>query len=111
LQILLSGLSADRKPTFPQVQHRYELAAPAADAGSVLDEAGALPCVEILLATHFSDAEGVDGIAAQMRVRMSPPRPRAPWPPGGSAAFSKRRGDWVRPGLMLYGASPLQQRA
>ena len=86
---------------------------PAADARSVLEELNALPCVgEVVLTTHFSDAEGVSGIDWQMREfegRVA--RPGYPRSLANSAAllrFADARGDWVRPGLMLYGASPLE---
>ena len=111
---MLKELSADRKLDmflkFNTGMNR--LGFPAADARSVLDEAGALPCAgKIVLATHFSDAEGVDGIAAQMRefeTRIARPGHQSSL--ANSAAllrFPEARGDWVRPGLMLYGASPL----
>jgi len=86
---------------------------PAADSRSVLEELNALPCVgEVVLTTHFSDAEGVSGIDWQMREfegRVA--RPGYPRSLANSAAllrFADARGDWVRPGLMLYGASPLE---
>ena len=86
---------------------------PTADADSVIEEMNALPCVgKVVLTTHFSDAEGVSGIDWQMRefegrvARQGYARSLA-----NSAAllrFPDARGDWVRPGLMLYGASPLE---
>ena len=86
---------------------------PAADSRSVIEELNALPCVgEVVLTTHFSDAEGVSGIDWQMREfegRVA--RPGYPRSLANSAAllrFAEARGDWVRPGLMLYGASPLE---
>jgi alanine racemase len=111
---MLKALSADRKLDiflkFNTGMNRLGFSA--ADALSVLDEAAVLPCVgEIVLATHFSDAEGVEGISAQMRefdtriARSGYQRSLA-----NSAAllrFPEARGDWARPGLMLYGASPL----
>lgn len=86
---------------------------PAADSRSVIEELNALPCVgEVVLTTHFSDAEGVSGIDWQMREfegRVA--RPGYSRSLANSAAllrFADARGDWVRPGLMLYGASPLE---
>ncbi len=86
---------------------------PAAEADNVIEELNALPCLgKVVLTTHFSDAEGVSGIDWQMRefeghvARAGYARSLA-----NSAAmlrFPEVRGDWVRPGLMLYGASPLE---
>ena len=87
---------------------------PAADAARVIEEAMALPCMgEIVLTTHFSDAEGVSGIDWQMReFERYVARPGYASSLSNSAAllrFPEARGDWVRPGLMLYGASPLEE--
>jgi len=87
---------------------------PAADAATVIEEVRALPCVDkIVLATHFSDAEGVSGIDWQMRkFEDQIARPGYGRSLANSAAllrFAEARGDWVRPGIMLYGASPLEQ--
>lgn len=112
---MLKALSADRNLDvflkFNTGMNR--LGFPAADARSVLDQASALPCVgKIILATHFSDAEGVDGIAAQMREFETciahPGHLRSLANSAALLRFPEARGDWVRPGLMLYGASPLQ---
>jgi len=87
---------------------------PVADAARVIQEARALPCTgEIVLTTHFSDAEGVRGIDWQMReFDRHVARPGYATSLSNSAAllrFPQARGDWVRPGLMLYGASPLEE--
>jgi alanine racemase len=89
---------------------------PAREAGAVLDRIRALPHVgEIVLTTHFSGAEGAGGVSAQTEVferhvaRAGYARSLA-----NSAAllrFPEVRGDWVRPGIMLYGASPLEDRS
>jgi alanine racemase len=87
---------------------------PAADATRVLKDVRALPCVgKIVLATHFSDAEGVRGIDTQMlefetRVACQGYE-RSLANSAAMLRFPSARGDWVRPGLMLYGASPLQE--
>lgn len=86
---------------------------PAIDAGSMIEELKVLPCVgEVVLTTHFSDAEGVSGVDWQMReFENRVARPGYARSLANSAAllrFPETRGDWVRPGLMLYGASPLQ---
>ena len=69
---------------------------------------------DIVLMTHFSDADGTGGIAAQQAVFEA----AAAGLPGersvcnsaatlrfapGSAAVA---GDWVRPGIMVYGSAP-----
>lgn len=88
---------------------------PSAQAGKVIDRVRALAQVgEVVLTTHFSDAEGAGGVAAQIGefdrhvARAGLGRSLA-----NSAAllrFPEARGDWVRPGIMLYGASPLEDR-
>ena len=86
---------------------------PATDSDRVIGELNALPCVgKVVLTTHFSAAEGVSGVDWQMREfegRVA--RPGYARSLANSAAllrFPDLRGDWVRPGLMLYGASPLE---
>ena len=88
---------------------------PVALAGRVLEQLKALPCIaEVVLTTHFSDAEGVSGIEWQMReFERHVARPGYARSLSNSAAllrFPEARGDWVRPGIMLYGASPLEDR-
>ena len=84
-----------------------------ADATRVLNDVRAVPCVgKIVLATHFSDAEGVRGIDTQMlefetRVACRGYE-RSLANSAAMLRFPAARADWVRPGLMLYGASPLQ---
>jgi len=74
----------------------------------------ALPQVEeISLATHFSDADGPLGVAAQVarfaRFTQDLPGERSL---SNSAAILRHaqdaavRADWVRPGIALYGSSP-----
>jgi alanine racemase len=88
---------------------------PAHEATRIIDEARALPCVgEIVLTSHFSDAEGSRGIEHQMAAfQQHVARPGLPVSLANSAAllrFPQARADWVRPGIMLYGASPLVER-
>jgi alanine racemase len=89
---------------------------PVESAAGVLQELDALACVgEKVLATHFSDAEGVSGIDFQMRTfEHLIARPGFKRSLANSATllrFPEARGDWVRPGIMLYGASPLDDRS
>ncbi|MGJ7614168.1 MULTISPECIES: alanine racemase [unclassified Variovorax] len=66
---------------------------------------------EISLMTHFSDADGARGIAHQLeafeRVTRDLPGERSI---ANSAATLRHpeltRGDWVRPGIVLYGSAP-----
>ena len=69
---------------------------------------------QLTLMTHFADADGASGVKAQldwfreMTKSFSGPRSLA-----NSAAllrFPEARGDWVRPGIMLYGCSPFADR-
>lgn len=69
----------------------------------------------ITLMTHFADADGETGVEPQLRWfealthGMQAPRSLA-----NSAALvrfaEQTRADWVRPGIMLYGGSPLAFR-
>jgi alanine racemase len=71
----------------------------------------------IVLMTHFADADGPGGIAAQLAAFDAACKPfgRAPRSMANSAAllrFAERsRGDWVRPGIMLYGCSPFADQS
>lgn len=64
--------------------------------------------------THFADADGPAGIQAQLDWLNELLQPieglsRAPRSLANSAAlirYPEARGDWVRPGIMLYGGSP-----
>ena len=60
--------------------------------------------------THFADADGARGVDWQLeRLRAAMPAPALPFAAANSAAllrYPQAVGDWVRPGIMLYGASP-----
>jgi alanine racemase len=81
------------------------------DFSSVLEKLKSHPAVrDITLMTHFSGADEAAGVSAQLQVfndlaaMQHLPRSLA-----NSAALLRYRethGDWVRPGIMLYGASP-----
>jgi alanine racemase len=71
-----------------------------------------LPCVNgITLMTHFSDADGARGIAHQMdafkRVTQDLPGARSLSNSGATCNFPIAHQDWIRPGIMLYGSSPM----
>ncbi len=68
----------------------------------------------LALMTHFADADGPGGVAAQLERFEAAVRPleaagSAPRSLANSAAllrYAGTRADWVRPGIMLYGCSP-----
>ena len=74
----------------------------------------ALPQVdEISLMTHFSDADGARGIAHQVRVFEEITRDLPGERSLSNSAASLRhavdpavRGDWIRPGIAVYGSAP-----
>ncbi len=68
------------------------------------------PQAAVTLMTHFAEADGERGTAWQLaRFRQMAGDWRGPVCLGNSAAILRHpqtHGDWVRPGIMLYGASP-----
>ncbi|MEP6791276.1 MAG: alanine racemase [Ramlibacter sp.] len=74
----------------------------------------ALPQVdEISLMTHFSDSDGPKGIGAQMKVfeetTQDLPGERTVSNSAAALRFGGQagvRGDWVRPGIAVYGSAP-----
>jgi len=74
----------------------------------------ALPQVdEISLMTHFSDADGVRGIAHQLKVfediTRDLPGERSVANSAASLRFGEDavvRADWIRPGIAVYGSAP-----
>ncbi len=69
----------------------------------------------VTLMTHFADADGASGVAGQLEwFRDLTKDYEAPRSLANSAAlirFPETRGDWVRPGIMLYGCSPFADRS
>lgn len=65
---------------------------------------------ELTLMTHFSDADGAGGVDNQLRLfERTTAGIAAPRTLANSAAllrYPATHGDWVRPGIMLYGCSP-----
>lgn len=84
--------------------------------GAAYRALAAQACVRrITLMTHFADADGAAGVAAQLArfegdvAGLAGLRSLA-----NSAAllrFAQTRADWVRPGIMLYGGSPFAGRS
>jgi alanine racemase len=68
----------------------------------------------VTLMTHFADADGAYGVAGQMAAfEMMTAGLDAPRSVANSAALLRYpacAGDWVRPGIALYGASPFPDR-
>jgi alanine racemase len=69
----------------------------------------------VTLMTHFADADGASGVQGQLdRFNGLTQGLEAPRSLANSAAlirFPEARGDWVRPGIMLYGCSPFAGRS
>jgi alanine racemase len=71
----------------------------------------------VTLMTHFADADGPSGVKAQLAwfEELTKPFAAQSRSLANSAAllrYPAARGDWVRPGIMLYGCSPFaDQRA
>lgn len=70
---------------------------------------------KITLMTHFADADGAGGVAAQMAVfERAVAGIAAPRSLANSAAtlrYPETHFDWVRPGILLYGSSPFADRS
>ena len=65
----------------------------------------------LTLMTHFADADGASGVKAQLEWfdELTGPFEAQGRSLANSAAllrYPEARGDWVRPGIMLYGCSP-----
>jgi alanine racemase len=78
------------------------------------------PAVEsVTLMTHFADADGEAGVAAQLQWFDELTQPFMEGEPpqrslANSAAllrYPETSADWVRPGIMLYGGSPFAERS
>lgn len=82
-----------------------------AEFSAALDRLAAADCQEsVTLMTHFADADEACGIEQQLqRFRAMAGGRSLPVSLANSAAllrFPEAVGDWVRPGIMLYGSSP-----
>ncbi len=69
---------------------------------------------KITLMSHFADADGAGGVAAQMTVfERAVAGIAAPRSLANSAAtlrYPETHFDWIRPGILLYGSSPFADR-
>lgn len=73
------------------------------------------PQIAVTLMTHFAEADGARGVQWQLeRFKALAGDWRGPTSLGNSAAIidhANAHGDWVRPGIMLYGGSPFAERS
>lgn len=94
----------------------HRLGFPLARHAEVIARVRALPGVAgMTLMTHFAQADETAGADWQLRSFMTALETHAalPWSCANSAAllrYPAARGAWVRPGIMLYGASPFADR-
>lgn len=84
------------------------------ETSAVLETLKGHPAVrEITLMTHFACADEATGVSAQLDAFNTLTAPwRLPRSLANSAAllrYPETHGDWVRPGIMLYGASPFAE--
>jgi alanine racemase len=82
------------------------------DVPVVIKAAAASPFIgKIVLMTHFANADEAAGISSQMKVFNNIKSENLERSVANSAAlirYPESRLEWVRPGIMLYGASPFQ---
>lgn len=87
----------------------------AADLPVVWAALAARPEVSVTLMTHFAEADGERGVGGQLqRLHDMVPDWSGPLTLANSAALldhPQTHGDWVRPGIMLYGGSPFADRS
>ncbi|HYT47463.1 MAG TPA: alanine racemase, partial [Burkholderiales bacterium] len=70
---------------------------------------------QVTLMTHFADADGASGVAGQLEwfgdLTKDYEAPRSLANSAALIRFPETRGNWVRPGIMLYGCSPFADRS
>ncbi|HEY5993408.1 MAG TPA: alanine racemase [Gallionellaceae bacterium] len=84
------------------------------DLSAAMEKLKSIPSVrDITLMTHFSHADEAAGVTAQLQMFNDLAAPyRTARSLANSAAllrFPQTHADWVRPGIMLYGASPFAE--
>jgi alanine racemase len=89
----------------------HRLGFPLKDHAAVISRAQGLSSVAgVTLMTHFAQADEAAGVNWQLRPFLNEVAGHGlPWSTANSAAllrYPDSLGDWVRPGIMLYGASP-----
>ena len=87
----------------------------APELGLALETLRQLPQVTVMLMTHFAEADGPRGVDWQLeRFRTLAGDWSGPVCLANSAAILRHpqtHGDWVRPGIMLYGSSPFADQS
>jgi alanine racemase len=86
---------------------------PLNEVAAVMEKLKSHPAVrDITLMTHFASADGEPGVSAELERFNQVAAPyRVARSLANSAALLRHlqtHGDWVRPGIMLYGASPFE---
>jgi alanine racemase len=70
---------------------------------------------QLTMMSHFADADGASGIRAQLdwfgELTKDFPAPRSLANSAALIRFPEARGDWARPGIMLYGCSPFSDQS
>lgn len=89
----------------------HRLGFPLAEHAAIVARVRSLPGVAgVTLMTHFAQADEAAGVAWQLQPFLREIAGHSlPWSSANSAAllrYPEALGAWVRPGLMLYGASP-----
>jgi len=89
----------------------HRLGFPLADHAAIVARTKRLPGVAgVTLMTHFAQADEAAGVDWQLQPFLREMAVHGlPWSSANSAAllrYQETLGNWVRPGLMLYGASP-----
>lgn len=92
----------------------HRLGFPLADHAAIVARTKSLPGVAgIVLMTHFAQADEAPGVDWQLQPFIREMAGHGlPWSSANSAAllrYPSTQGAWVRPGLMLYGASPFAE--
>lgn len=87
------------------------LGIPAKDYKKAYERLRAIPYIrEISLMTHFGEAEGPRGVSEQLLVFEGAAKglagPRSLANSAATLRYPNTQSDWIRVGLMLYGASP-----
>lgn len=85
----------------------------AEDVPAAMEKLNAHPAVrEVILMTHFSHADEAAGVDAQFQLfdQLAAPYGMARSLANSAALlrYPQTHADWVRPGIMLYGASPFE---
>jgi len=94
----------------------HRLGFPLADYAAIVARVRCLSGVAgVTLMTHFAQADEAAGVDWQLQPFLNEMAAHTlPWSSANSAAllrYPATQGDWVRPGLMLYGASPFASAA